>query len=55
MDNKDIPYTLRNRKTNWMYFQWQILDKLVTSIPSKTTTDITNVIEQFNHCVQQAV
>lgn len=51
---KEKPCILSNKRTDWEYFRLQVEETLNTSIPLKTEYEITESIEHFNQCIQQA-
>ncbi|KMQ86445.1 reverse transcriptase [Lasius niger] len=51
---KEKPCIFSNKRTDWEYFRLQVEETLNTSIPLKTEYEITESIEHFNQCIQQA-
>lgn len=45
---------LCNKKTDWVCYKQQVEETLNMSLPLKTDNDITEAIEHFNQCIQQA-
>jgi len=50
----EITCRLHSKKTNWTYFQHCVATILNTKPSSKTYDDITEAVEHFNNCIQQA-
>lgn len=48
------PLRLHNRKTNWTSFREIVRTTLDLNISLKTEDNITEAVEQFNNCVQNA-
>jgi len=48
------PTVLCNKKTDWERFRSLLIETLQTGIPLKTENDVTEAIELFNNCIQQA-
>lgn len=51
---KGKPAGLHNKRTNWDNFRTLLKSTLCLKIPLKTENDITEAIEHFNLCIQQA-
>ena len=48
------PCVLCSKKTNWEYYKTQVEKTLNMFLPLKTENDITEAVEHFNQCIQQA-
>lgn len=48
------PPSLCNKKTNWNLFRSLVTESINLSLPLKTESEISDAVEHFNHCVQQA-
>lgn len=51
---KEKSCILCNKRTDWEYFRLQVKETLNSTISLKTENEITEAIEHFNQCIQQA-